>query len=75
MTDPGKINTFFAIFYEGIYQSQGEPDLGVMEDFFENLGLPKLSGESSSSLHADINLNEAAGPDGFSVEFLQGIQL
>ena len=54
-----------------------------MEDFFENLWLPKISGESSSLLDADINLNKikevissfpnnkAAGPDGFSMEFFK----
>lgn len=83
LTDPGKINKCFASFYESIYQSQGEPDPAAMESFFGNLGLPRLSGESSSSLDADINLNEikkvissfpnnkAAGPDGFSIEFFK----
>ena len=54
-----------------------------METFYKNLGLPSLSKESSSSLDADINLNEikevisslpnnkAARPDGFCIEFFK----
>ncbi len=83
LTDPEKINECFANFYEQVYQSQGGSDPGNMEKFFKNLRLPRLSSESSSSLDADINLNEikevisslpnnkAAGPDGFCIEFFK----
>ena len=54
-TDPEKINKCFAVFYERVYQSQGEPDPDEMETFFENLDLPKLSAESSLSLDKEIN--------------------
>ena len=82
-TDPEKINKCFAVFYERVYQSQGEPDPDEMETFFENLDLPKLSAESSLSLDKEINSKEimevisslpnhkAAGPDGFSIEFFK----
>ena len=84
-TDPEKINKCFAVFYERVYQSQGEPDPDEMETFFENLDLPKLSAESSLSLDKEINSKEimevisslpnhkAAGPDGFSIEFFKKI--
>lgn len=58
LMDPGKMNKCFANFYEQVYQSQGGSDPESMETFFENLGLPSLSRESSSSLDADISLNK-----------------
>lgn len=54
-----------------------------MEEFFENLILPKLSTVSIDAVDADIKLdkikkvissfpsNKAAGPDGFSIEFFK----
>ena len=57
-TDPEKINKCFAVFYERVYQSQGEPDPDEMETFFENLDLPKLSAESSLSLDKELNSKE-----------------
>lgn len=82
LTNPEKINTCFADFYADVYRSMGNPGCEGMEDFFENITLPKLSADSADALDADINLdeikkvisfpnNKAAGPDGFSIEFFK----
>jgi len=82
-TDPMKINECFADFYANVYQSQGDLDCQVLDTFFENLDLPKLSLDSADVLDKDINLdeimqvissfpnNKAPGPDGFIVEFFK----
>lgn len=55
LTDLEKINTYFANFYADVYRSKGNPNRKAMEEFFENITLPKLSTDSADALHADIN--------------------
>lgn len=71
LTDPEKINNCFAYFYANVYQSQGEPDCEAMEEFFENLTLPKLS-TVSTSLLALLHSLSAVKRSLFSNSFVVG---
>jgi len=75
-----EIQNSFETYFQRLY-SQPHVDRGKMEEFFEKINLPKLTGKQSNQLAVQITEKEikvaiahlksgkAPGPDGFPLEW------
>ena len=81
--DHKEINKTFYDFYNSLYQSEFMGDFSLMNKFFSNLNIPKLSTVDQALFDAPIseteigeaissmNSGKAPGPDGYTAEFLK----
>ncbi len=79
--DPERINNTFRDFYESLYSPQINPSKDEIDQFLDNITLPKLTDNQAMALDSPLTSDElqealnsmpnkkAPGPDGFPAEF------
>ncbi len=79
--DPERINNTFRDFYKSLYSPQINPSKDEIDQFLDNITLPKLSDNQAMALDSPLTSDElqealnsmpnkkAPGPDGFPAEF------
>uniref|UniRef100_A0A669EVM6 Reverse transcriptase domain-containing protein n=1 Tax=Oreochromis niloticus TaxID=8128 RepID=A0A669EVM6_ORENI len=79
--DPKQINNIFRDFYKSLYSPQINPSKKEIDQFLDNITLPKLSDSQAIALDSPLTSgelqealismpnNKAPGPDGFPAEF------
>lgn len=58
VTDTGDINKVFANFYEQLYRSEVNSEVGNYGTFFSNINLPEISGNQKDFLDSPVTTEE-----------------